>query len=96
MNNTELKQKVDKLAADVCKLTDALADRDQQIARLKKYDEERDIRLHARLSEEAYTKGVTDAAIQIVHYLYPLWQDTSSKSVAIGKTLDWIKATFKV
>ena len=53
----------------------------------------------AELTEEAssaYKKGATDAAIKILHYLYPLWQDATSKNVAIGSCLDWIKATFEV
>ena len=90
------KRNVDDMAMQVCKLTDKLIDRDFEIARLKSYDKERDIKLHARLSDEAYRKGAIDAATKITHYLYPLWQDTTSKNVAIGKTLDWIKATFGV
>lgn len=43
-----------------------------------------------------YNKGAIDAATKILHYLYPLWEDETSKNVAIGKTLDWIKATFNV
>lgn len=95
-SNKQLKQNVDDLAMQVCQLTDKLSDRDLEIARLRKYDEERDIQLHARLSDEAYRKGVADVATKIMHYLYPLWEDATSKNVAIGKTLDWIKATFGV
>ena len=95
-SNKQLKQNVDDLAMQVCQLTDKLGDRDLEIARLRKYDEERDIQLHARLSDEAYRKGAVDAATKITHYLYPLWEDTTSKNVAIGSCLDWIKATFGV
>ena len=95
-SNKQLKQKIDDLARQVCQLTDKLSNRDLEIARLKKYDEERDIQLHARLSDEAYRNGAVDAATKITHYLYPLWQDTTSKNVAVGSCLDWIKATFKV
>ena len=49
-----------------------------------------------KVADTVYNKGVTDAATKIMHYLYPLWEDTTSKNVAIGKTLDWIKATFGV
>lgn len=91
-----LQRKVDDLALQVCTLADKLTDRELEIARLKKYDAERDERLHARLSDEAYKKGAAEAATKITHYLYPLWQDTTSKNVAIGSCLDWIKATFGV
>jgi hypothetical protein len=46
--------------------------------------------------DTAYKKGAADAATKITHYLYPLWQDTTSKNVAIGSCLDWIKSTFGV
>ncbi len=46
--------------------------------------------------EEYYDKGSADAAAKILHYIYPFWQDTTSKEVAIGRTIEWIKATFGV
>ena len=87
---------VKALQQSVIELSVQKAELVSQVQRLKKYDEERDIQLHARLSDEAYRKGAVDAATKITHYLYPLWQDTTSKNVAIGSCLDWIKATFKV
>ena len=87
---------VKALQQSVIELSVQKAELVSQVQRLKKYDEERDIQLHARLSDEAYRKGAIDAATKITHYLYPLWQDTTSKNVAIGSCLDWIKATFKV
>lgn len=53
----------------------------------------------AELTEEvsnAYNNGATDAATKILHYMYPLWQDATSKNVAIGSCVDRIKATFGV
>lgn len=85
----QLQQSLIELAAQKAELIN-------QVQRLQRYDAERDERLHARLSDEAYKKGVVDAATKITHYLYPLWQDTTSKNVAIGSCLDWIKATFGV
>ena len=87
---------VKALQQSVIELSVQKAELVSQVQRLKEYDEERDIQLHARLSDEAYRKGAVDAATKITHYLYPLWQDTTSKNVAIGSCLDWIKATFKV
>ena len=46
--------------------------------------------------DTVYNKGAVDAATKIMHYLYPLWQDTTSKNVAIGSCLDWVKATFNI
>ena len=87
---------VKQLQRSLIELSAQKAELVYQVQRLKKYDEERDSQLHARLSDEAYRKGAVDAATKITHYLYPLWQDTTSKNVAIGSCLDWIKATFKV
>ena len=81
---TELAEKNDKLLKDYYSVAQTCDEHKDEIARLKKE------------TDEAYRKGATEAAIKIMHYLYPLWQDTTSKNVAIGKTLDWIKATFKV
>ena len=87
---------VKQLQRSLIELSAQKAELINQVQRLQKYDEERDIQLHAKLSDEAFKKGSTDAATKIVHYLYPLWQDTSSKSVAIGRCLDWINSTFGV
>lgn len=87
---------VKQLQRSLIELSVQKAELTNQVQRLQKYDEERDIQLHARLSDEAYRKGAADAAAKITHYLYPLWQDTTSKNVAIGSCLDWIKATFGV
>jgi hypothetical protein len=87
---------VKQLRQSVIELSAQKAELINQVQRLQKYDEERDERLHARLSDEAYKKGITDAATKIMLYLYPLWQDTTSKNVAIGSCLDWIKSTFGV
>ena len=87
---------VKALQQSVIELSVQKAELISQVQRLQRYDEERDERLHARLSDEAYKKGVAEAATKIMHYLYPLWQDTTSKNVAIGSCLDWIKATFGV
>lgn len=87
---------VKQLRQSLIELSAQKAELINHVQRLQKYDEERDERLHARLSDEAYKKGVAEAATKIMHYLYPLWQDATSKNVAIGSCLDWIKATFKV
>lgn len=87
---------VKQMQQSLIELSAQKADLINQVQRLQRYDAERDERLHARLSDEAYKKGANDAATKITHYLYPLWQDTTSKNVAIGSCLDWIKATFGV
>ena len=87
---------VKQLQQSLIELSAQKAELISQVQRLQRYDEERDERLHARLTDEAYKKGEAEAATKIMHYLYPLWQDTTSKNVAIGSCLDWIKATFGV
>lgn len=87
---------VKQLQQSLIELSTQKAELIDQVRRLQKYDAERDELLHARLSDEAYKKGAAEAATKITHYLYPLWQDTTSKNVAIGSCLDWIKVTFGV
>jgi chromosome segregation ATPase len=87
---------VKQLQQSVIELSAQKAELINQVQRLKNYDEERDERLHARLSDEAFKKGSANAAMQTLRYLYPLWQDTTSKEVAIGRAIEWIKSTFGV
>ena len=41
-----------------------------------------------------YRKGVIETADKIVHYLYRMSQNDTSKEVAIGRCIDWIKNNF--
>jgi hypothetical protein len=41
-----------------------------------------------------YRKGAIETANKIVHYLYRMSQNDTSKEVAIGRCLDWIKNNF--
>lgn len=43
-----------------------------------------------------YRKGAIETANKIVHYLYCMSQTDTSREVAIGRCIDWIKATFGV
>jgi hypothetical protein len=43
-----------------------------------------------------YRKGAIEAADKIVHYLYRMSQNDTSKEVAIGRCIDWIKNNFGV
>ena len=41
-----------------------------------------------------YRKGAEETANKIVHYLYRMSQNDTSKEVAIGRCIDWIKNNF--
>jgi hypothetical protein len=41
-----------------------------------------------------YRKGAIETANKIVHYLYRMSQNDTSKEVAIGRCIDWIKNNF--
>ena len=41
-----------------------------------------------------YRKGAIETADKIVHYLYRMSQNDTSKEVAIGRCIDWIKNNF--
>lgn len=41
-----------------------------------------------------YRKGAIETANKITHYLYRMSQNDTSKEVAIGRCLDWIKNNF--
>ena len=41
-----------------------------------------------------YRKGAEETADKIVHYLYRMSQNDTSKEVAIGRCIDWIKNNF--
>lgn len=42
-----------------------------------------------------YRKGAIETADKIVHYLYRMSQTDTSKEVAIGRCIDWIKNNFE-
>ena len=41
-----------------------------------------------------YRKGAEETANKIIHYLYRMSQNDTSKEVAIGRCIDWIKNNF--
>ena len=41
-----------------------------------------------------YRKGAEETADKIVHYLYRMSQNDTSKEVAMGRCIDWIKNNF--
>jgi hypothetical protein len=91
--NKELKNKIGELALRVCQQADELDTKDRHIARLLRYDEARDIRLHTRLTDEAYKKGEADTALRIFNHIYALIKDSVASPEAV---LDWIEETFKI
>jgi DNA repair exonuclease SbcCD ATPase subunit len=85
---------VKQLQQSLIELSAQKAELINQVQRLKKYDKERDERLHARLSEAAYDKGSKDTADRIYSYLYFLNKDNTENPV--DKMFEWIKNTFGV
>lgn len=85
---------VKQLQQSVIELSAQKAELISQVQRLQRYDEERDERLHARLSEAAYDKGSKDTADRIYNYLYFLSKENTENLA--DKMLEWIKNTFGV
>ena len=84
---------VKQLQQSVIELSAQKAELITQVRRLQKYDEARDIRLHARLTDEAYKKGEADTALRIFNHIYALTKDSVADP---GAVLDWIEETFGV
>jgi hypothetical protein len=85
---------VKQLQQSVIELSAQKAELISQVQRLQRYDEERDERLHARLSKAAYDKGSKDTADRIYSYLYFLSKDNTENLA--DKMFEWIKNTFGV